>query len=92
MPPAVTTVTSTGPACPPGLVGGDLGVGVHGEEWPAVSPKSTAVAPVKSVPVIVTEVPPAAGPLVGLRPVTVGRGDVGELVGRARWPRCRPGW
>ena len=36
------------------------------------SPKSTAVAPVKLVPVIVTEVPPAAEPLVGLRPVTVG--------------------
>ena len=38
----------------------------------AVVPKSTAVAPVKLVPVIVTDVPPAAGPLVGLRPVTVG--------------------
>ena len=38
----------------------------------AVVPKSTAVAPVKPVPVIVTNVPPAAGPLVGLRPVTVG--------------------
>ena len=38
----------------------------------AVVPKSTAVAPVKPVPVIVTKVPPAAGPLVGLRPVTVG--------------------
>ena len=37
-----------------------------------VVPKSTAVAPVKPVPVIVTNVPPAAGPLVGLRPVTVG--------------------
>ena len=37
-----------------------------------VVPKSTAVAPVKPVPVIVTRVPPAVGPLVGLRPVTVG--------------------
>ena len=35
-------------------------------------PKSTPDAPVKPVPVIVTEVPPAAGPLTGLRPVTVG--------------------
>ena len=34
--------------------------------------KSTTVAPVKPVPVIVTKVPPPAGPLVGLRPVTVG--------------------
>ena len=38
----------------------------------AVVPKSTAVAPVKPVPVIVTEVPPAVGPLFGLTPVTVG--------------------
>ena len=38
----------------------------------AVAPKSTAVAPVKLVPVIVTNVPPACGPVVGLRPVTVG--------------------
>ena len=37
-----------------------------------VVPKSTAVAPVKPVPVIVTRVPPAAGPLFGLIPVTVG--------------------
>ena len=34
----------------------------------------TAVAPVKPVPVTVTEVPPAVGPLVGLTPVTVGAG------------------
>ena len=36
-----------------------------------VVPKSTAVAPVKPVPAIVTNVPPAAGPKVGLKPVTV---------------------
>ncbi len=36
----------------------------------AVVPKSTAVAPVKPIPVIVTVVPPAAGPDAGLRPVT----------------------
>lgn len=35
-------------------------------------PKLTAVAPVKLVPVIVTEVPPAAGPEDGLTWVTVG--------------------
>ena len=40
----------------------------------AVVPKLTAVAPVKSVPVMVTEVPPAVGPTVGLTPVTVGAG------------------
>ena len=38
--------------------------------WPV--PKSTAVAPVKLVPLTMTEVPPAAGPFVGLSPVTVG--------------------
>ena len=38
----------------------------------AVVPKSTAVAPVKPVPVIVTEVPPVKGPAAGLTPVTVG--------------------
>ena len=46
-------------------------------------PKLTAVAPVKLVPVMVTTVPPAVGPLLGLTPVTVGGGDVGELVGWA---------
>jgi hypothetical protein len=38
----------------------------------AVPPKLTAVAPVKLVPAIVTEVPPAAGPEDGLTRVTVG--------------------
>ena len=36
----------------------------------AVVPKSTAVAPVKPLPVIVTNVPPTSGPLLGLMPVT----------------------
>ena len=44
----------------------------------AVVPKSTAVAPVKLVPVIVTEVPPASEPLVGLMPVTVGATAAGR--------------
>jgi hypothetical protein len=37
-----------------------------------VVPKRTAVAFSKFVPVIVTDVPPAVGPAVGLTPVTVG--------------------
>ena len=41
-------------------------------DFAGMVPKLTAVARVKPVPVIVTEVPPAAAPLVGLRPVTVG--------------------
>ena len=36
----------------------------------AAVPKSTAVASVKPVPVIVTDVPPVEGPDVGLTPVT----------------------
>jgi hypothetical protein len=41
-------------------------------EVAAVEPNSTAVAPVKAVPVIVTDVPPATGPLLGLSVVTAG--------------------
>jgi hypothetical protein len=39
---------------------------------PAVAPKSTAVAPVKLVPVRVTEVPPVERPLLGDTAVTLG--------------------
>ena len=35
-------------------------------------PKLTAGAPVRLVPVMVTEAPPAGKPLTGLTPVTVG--------------------
>ena len=44
----------------------------------AVVPNLTPVAPVRLVPVMVTEVPPAVGPEVGLIPVTVGAGGVGR--------------
>jgi hypothetical protein len=48
-------------------------------------PKVTAVAPVRAVPVMVTDVFPAIGPLVGLTAVTVGTGTYvnwsTELVG-----------
>jgi hypothetical protein len=41
--------------------------------WAAESnPNDTPVAPVKPDPVIVTDVPPATGPAVGLTPVTTG--------------------
>ena len=39
---------------------------------PAVVPNLTAVAPVNPVPVMVTRVPPAGGPLAGEMAVTVG--------------------
>ena len=44
-------------------------------------PKSTAVAPVKPVPLIVTGCRRPLGPLVGLTEVTVGATVIGELVG-----------
>ena len=76
-PDAVTTDRSTAPAA---------WAGATAVIWVAVStdvggcrgaPKVTAVAAVKSVPVMVTVVPPAAGPLLGLRPVMVGAGAPG---------------
>ena len=39
---------------------------------PAVDPNETPVAPFRSVPLIVTLVPPAAGPDVGETEVTAG--------------------
>ena len=76
VPPGVVTVTSTVPAAPAGLVA---------VTWPALStlneaalpPKLTSVAPVKSVPAMVTEVPPAVDPLLGETPLTTGAGGGG---------------
>jgi len=45
----------------------------------ATVPKSTLVAPVKPVPLIVTVVPPLIGPLLGEIDVTVGRATVGAV-------------
>ena len=71
MPPVVVTVTSTVPV-PPGEVA-VICVGLLIEKLVAlVAPNLTAVAVEKFVPVIVTAVPPANGPEVGLTLVTVG--------------------
>ncbi len=70
VPPAVTTVTSTVPV-PAGLVA-TICVAVSPMIVAATLPNSTAVAPDRFVPVIVTDVPPAAGPELGLIPVTAG--------------------
>jgi hypothetical protein len=73
VPLGVMTVTSTTPA-----PGGDLTVIVVLEdttrEVPAVVPNRTDVAPVKSLPVIVTAVPPAPAPLIAERWVSIGAG------------------
>ena len=71
MPLAVVTVTSTVPV-PAGAVA-VIDVAVLAVNPVAeVVPNFTPVAELKLVPVMTTVVPPAAGPLVGLMPVTVG--------------------
>ncbi|MEY9227935.1 hypothetical protein ABIF78_000258 [Bradyrhizobium japonicum] len=71
VPPDVVTLTSTVP-----VPGGDVAVIWVAEltvkPVAAVAPNVTAVAPVKLVPVIVTTVPPPAGPDVGESDVTAG--------------------
>ena len=72
VPLGVVTVTVTAPATPAGEVA-VMDVAETTTTFVAeLAPNFTAVAPVKLVPVIVTDVPPAAGPLVGLNDVTVG--------------------
>jgi hypothetical protein len=71
VPPAVVTVTSTVPA-----PAGDAAV-IDVAELTVklvalLAPNFTVVAPVKFVPVIVTDVPPASAPDVGETDVTVG--------------------
>jgi hypothetical protein len=66
----VVTVTSTVPL-PAGEVA-EIEVAELTVKAAGTVPKFTAVAPVKFVPVIVTLVPPAAGPLFGEIDVTVG--------------------
>ena len=72
VPPDVVAVTSTTPE-PAGLVAviwvSELNVNVVA----ATEPNLTAVTPVKPVPVIVTEVAPLAGPVLGDTELTVGR-------------------
>ena len=72
VPPAgVVTVTST-VRPPAGAVAVIWVCGVDRERGGGGGAEVTAVAPVKPVPVMVTEVPPACGPLFGVTPVTVG--------------------
>ena len=73
MPPGVVTVTCTVPE-PAGEVAVILVADSTLTPVAALAPNLTVLAPVRFVPVIVTEVPPAAGPLVGSTFVTVGAG------------------
>jgi hypothetical protein len=71
IPPAVVTVRSTVPAPPDGAVA-VIEVAESAVMAPNDDPKLTEVAAERFVPEIVTEVPPAVGPLIGLIPVTEG--------------------
>jgi hypothetical protein len=64
-PPAVVTVTSIVPATAAGATAVMLSSDVTVKRCAGAAPKLTAVAPLKSWPVIVTLVPPAAGPAEG---------------------------
>ena len=66
----MVTVTLTVPV-PAGAVA-VIDVALLTVKLAVVDPNFTTVAPVKSVPVRVTEVPPEAGPLAGDSAVTVG--------------------
>ena len=68
----MVTATFTEPAEPAGAVAVICVALSTVKLLAAVPPKETAVAPVKLVPVITTEVPPAVAPDVGLSDVTVG--------------------
>jgi hypothetical protein len=68
------TVTSTVPALPAGLAVVICVAELTAKDAAAMPPKFTTEAPLKFVPVITTEVPPAVDPLLGLTAVTVGAG------------------
>jgi hypothetical protein len=71
VPASVVTVTSTVPI-PAGEVAVIWVALLTVKEPAALLPKLTAVAPEKLVPVMVTLVPPDAGPVFGLTLVTAG--------------------
>jgi hypothetical protein len=74
----VVTVTSTAP-----VPAGDVAVSdvaLSAVMVPGVDPKSTAVAPDRSVPVTVTLVPPDGGPVDGLTPVTETMFEPGAVI------------
>ncbi len=72
VPPRFVTVTSTGPAAPAGDVAVICPALLTVKLAAGVAPNETPVAPLKFVPEMTTDVPPAVVPLAGLTPVTVG--------------------
>ncbi len=71
VPLGVVTVTSTVPGAPLGAVA-VIEVGEVAVMVAAFEPKSTALTATKSVPVMLTVVPPAGSPAAGLTEVTAG--------------------
>lgn len=69
--PDTVTAILTGPAVPAGVTAVMVVALTTLKLVAAVLPNITAVAPVRFVPVIVTVVPPAAGPLLGETDVIV---------------------
>jgi hypothetical protein len=78
-PSAVVTVTFTVPAVPAGAVAVISVEETTVKLAAGFEPKSTAVAPVRFVPVMVTLVPPAGSPASGDTDVTVGPPEVTTL-------------
>ena len=76
VPLGVVTVTSTVPEDPAGDTAVRVVEDVTLNDVAATEPNLTDVAPVKLVPVTVSEVPPAVEPVLGLTLVTVGGRDV----------------
>ena len=74
VPPAEVTVTSTTPGVVAGVVAAIDVSPAMVNAAAGTPPNETAVAPLKPVPVIVTVVPPAAGPAATEMPVTRGTG------------------
>ena len=72
VPPGVVTNTLAVPALPAGVMAVIEVALLTVNEVAALPPIVTAVAPVKPVPVIVTDCPPAKGPDEGEMAVTVG--------------------
>jgi hypothetical protein len=70
--PLTVTVTVTAPALPAGVVAVMVVLFTTATLVAAVLPNVTVAPVAKLVPVMVTAVPPAVGPLFGLTPLTVG--------------------
>ena len=71
-PPELVTVTVTAPALPAGVVAVIVVLFTTVTPVAAALPNVTVAPEKKFVPVIVTAVPPAVGPVFGLKLLTVG--------------------